>query len=611
MNANPRLNAWLLLPGLVMAAVAVAVALEGPDGARLLHASLNALGVALVWTVGLLVHQRYPTKRIGVWLFVLAGAHAIQSLAASTDPLLFTLARVTRPAVEVLLFSVVLIFPSGRLTQAAERAVLAVALAALLLLWLPAVMMTPRIPMPGAFVVCQDACPRNVLQVVDEPGWAEALFTAFRVVTALSYAFAVALLLRRFQRASALARRTLLPLVLAAVARGANVAIFVATGALALGLVFTFWGVPLAILVGYMIERGRVARALAQLVVGLRTRPTEPHMRELMANALDDRSLALAIRLQDPERWVDAHGAAVQLPALGGADTRAVTLVSTGDGHTAAALIHDSALRDEPALLEAVVATTQLMLESQHIDAEMRASQASAVAHERDRIERDLHDGAQQRLIALRIKLSVAARLIDADPRRASELVRELDLEVATAIAELRAFARGVFPPLLVERGLSEALGDATRRAALPVEQHIAEVGRFDAGVESAVYFCCLEALQNVAKHAGAHATARVGLVLEGDALCFWVEDNGVGFAHTRQVTGGRGLANLHARMAAVNGQVTIGSAAGGGVSVRGRVPLAAQARTAQGGPPAAPIDTAARLVTVGGQRLRPGESGG
>lgn len=252
-----------------------------------------------------------------------------------------------------------------------------------------------------------------------------------------------------------------------------------------------------------------------------------------------------------------------------------MTQVRDAAGLPVAALVHDVALLEEPTLVEAVASSMQVALESHRLEAELKASSAraaSAVEQERHRIERDLHDGAQQRLIALRMKLSVTARLLDQDPRRAAELIQEMGGDVEAAIVELRAYADGIVPPLLHERGPASALAEAAQRAPISTRSSIGEIGRFDPGIEGAVYFCCLEALQNAAKHGGAEALASLVLERDGDMLNFSVEDNGNPASATPRATGGQGLANMRDRIAAVGGQLAVKVRPEGGFQVAGSV---------------------------------------
>ena len=206
---------------------------------------------------------------------------------------------------------------------------------------------------------------------------------------------------------------------------------------------------------------------------------------------------------------------------------------------------------------------------------ELRASRLrilSAADRERRRIERDLHDGAQQRLVALGIQLELTAELVEADPGRVAGRLRELARDVDEAVDEVRALARGLVPPRLVERGLADALRDAAATSPLIARVQAAELGRYAPELESAVYFCCLEALQNAAKHADGARFVTVRL-WEEDELHFEVRDDGAGLPHGPRQHGA-GLTNMRDRIGAVGGRLTIESAHGDGTCVAGTAPL-------------------------------------
>jgi len=207
---------------------------------------------------------------------------------------------------------------------------------------------------------------------------------------------------------------------------------------------------------------------------------------------------------------------------------------------------------------------------------DLKASRARIVAAadaERRRIERDLHDGAQQYLVAIAVKAGVVRRLADRDPSRSREMLDELVDDTQVAMHELRTLAHGIFPPLLGSDGLCEALSAACRRAALPTAFEGSDVGRYPSQVEAAVYFCCLEALQNAAKYAGEGATARVALWEEAGGLLFEVRDDGAGF-DAADSNPGFGLTNMSDRLGAVGGTLSVESAVGAGTQVRGAIPV-------------------------------------
>jgi len=209
---------------------------------------------------------------------------------------------------------------------------------------------------------------------------------------------------------------------------------------------------------------------------------------------------------------------------------------------------------------------------------ELQASRARIVAaadESRRRIERDLHDGAQQQLVAMAVKLGLAPTLVGEDPAKAKEVFVELRTDVQEAVTTLRELAHGIYPPLLRDRGLDEALRAAATRSSLSVRVDAREVGRIDGDVEAAVYFCCLEALQNAQKHAGDAATVTVTVALDGRAVRFEVADDGLGF-DPLTTPRGHGFQNIADRLGAFGGTVDVASAPGKGTTVTGTVPLPA-----------------------------------
>ena len=209
---------------------------------------------------------------------------------------------------------------------------------------------------------------------------------------------------------------------------------------------------------------------------------------------------------------------------------------------------------------------------------ELQASRARIVAAadaERRRIERDLHDGAQQYLVAIAVKARLIQQLARTDPARGLALTQDLGRDVESALDELRTLARGIYPPMLSSGGLAEALGATCRRMAIPVRLEAQGIGRYPPELEAAVYYCCLEALQNAAKHAGDETSATLKLWEEEGALQFQVDDDGAGF-DTVHGTAGAGLTNMRDRIGAVGGTLRIESAPGAGTHVHGAVPVGA-----------------------------------
>lgn len=207
--------------------------------------------------------------------------------------------------------------------------------------------------------------------------------------------------------------------------------------------------------------------------------------------------------------------------------------------------------------------------------AELQTSRARLVAAadaERKRIERDLHDGAQQYLLSVSVKARLVERISPSEPERAHRLLEELVHEVEAALEDLRALGHGIYPPLLSSAGLGDALAAACRRLTPPAELDADGIGRFPAEIESAVYFCCVEALQNAAKHAGPEARTALRLRQDDNRLYFEVRDFGRGFVVPSQEGGG--LANMRDRLGAAGGALVVESGLGRGTVVHGEIPL-------------------------------------
>jgi signal transduction histidine kinase len=216
-----------------------------------------------------------------------------------------------------------------------------------------------------------------------------------------------------------------------------------------------------------------------------------------------------------------------------------------------------------------------LVLRNVRLVEDLRASRQRLVAaqdEERRRLERNIHDGAQQQLVALAVKARLARQLTERDPARTAEMLMQIETETQTALEDLRDLARGIYPPLLADRGLVAALEAQSRKAAVPVSVEADAVGRYSVDVEATVYFCTLEALQNVAKYAGADRTM-IRLSQSNGSLAFEVVDDGRGFDPIAVATGS-GLQGMADRLAAVGGSLDVRSAPGRGTTVAGRVPV-------------------------------------
>jgi signal transduction histidine kinase len=294
----------------------------------------------------------------------------------------------------------------------------------------------------------------------------------------------------------------------------------------------------------------------------------------VLARALRDPSLQLAFPAPDGEGLVDADGRALPDPT---ASNRAITRVEH-DGELLAVLIDDpDAVAEDPGLAEAVGSVARLALENERLAAQVRAQleevRASrqrivdAADAERRRVERDLHDGAQQRLVALAMRLDLARETTGAS----SQLLDEATAELRAAVAEVRDLARGLHPPILTEAGLRPAIEALAERAAVPVTIDAPE-RRYPAPVEAAAYFVINEAITNTTKYAGATAV-HVTIEERDGRLTVSIRDDGHGGADP---AGGSGLAGLTDRVAALGGRLDVDSPPGGGTTILAELPFPA-----------------------------------
>jgi signal transduction histidine kinase len=343
----------------------------------------------------------------------------------------------------------------------------------------------------------------------------------------------------------------------------------------AFGVVLCLLALPVAILTVAAADWSAFAlRALARALL-VTSLPAGAPVRETLARSLGDRTLQVAYWLPDREVFVDERGISVPLPAAG--SDRTWTAVDY-EGRRVAAIIHDASLEASPELVEAAAAAASLALDNERLKAELRARveelrasrvrlvEASNAA--RRQIERNLHDGAQQQLVALAIELRLLRSRVGENPA-ASELIDRIEDKLATALDELRELARGIHPGILTARGLPPALESLAERAPLEVACEVDLPVRPPASVEAVAYFVAAEALTNALKYAQA-STVTIRARYEGDDVVLETEDDGVGGVNERA---GTGLQGLRDRVGALDGALTVVSPEGEGTLVRARIP--------------------------------------
>jgi signal transduction histidine kinase len=536
-------------------------------------------------TGGLVVWALHPDSRIGLLLTAIPFAYLLNELARvfPTSALAWTVALATVHLNVPLIAHPVLSYPTGRLTSRADRVFVAicyglwVAYAVPLLLWYdpraphwPYLWEWPLRGLPLTHVAWRDVT--GILDVLD--GILFVLIVAF-----------VGLLIRKVARSTEAGRRVVLPLAVAVFAVAVQGAVQVGLNVAGSSADFwtssaMFWSetiVSLATSLAFAagLVWGRTARgAVADLVVELEHTPPGS-VRDALSRTLGDPSLQLALWLSERDIYVDESGRPFELPAAGSA--RAVTVLGP-HGAPVAALVHDPALLERPSLLASAGAAARLALDNERLQAalrlqleELRDSRSrilQAGDQERRRLERNLHDGAQQRLLVSGLALQLARARLGAQGNGAAELLEEADNELRAAIDELRELACGLHPAILTEQGLGPALNTLGGRSPVPVTIAVPDQ-RLPGPVEAAAYYLVSEALTNITKHAHASQVC-VSVVGRDGRVLVDVDDDGVGGADPRHGTGLCGLAD---RVHALNGELTIDSPPGAGTRLHAEIP--------------------------------------
>jgi signal transduction histidine kinase len=578
--------------GRVLAGIAVAALLAGAGAAALLLSSdhqgmsgrvlAEVVGLTIFWSfvaTGLYAWRRRPGNRFGALMTGVGFAFVVTALTASDNRWVFIVGGVFSSLYVAVFAHMLLAYPDGRV-EPRHRWIVRSAYVLSILGPIPMLMSA------HALDGCT-GCPPSVLRWTGIDGVYGVIDVLTTAIAVFVVGAVVVVLVRRWRAASALLRRSLAPVLWSGVTLMVMLAGSLTSqtvGARSLNDVFGLLGlialasVPWTFLI--WLARGSVSRAgaVSRLLVRLGDVPDRGRLRDALAGALGDPSLELAFWLDDERRWVDRGGAPVTLPA-GDDPTRSWTAVEL-EGRPVGAIVYDIALCEEPGLVRSVAAAAGLAVHNERLQAQLRArveqlraSRArivEAASLERRRLERNLHDGAQQRLVALSLTMRLAHNKVACDPDQARELLEGAGQELKLAQEELRELARGIHPAILSDRGLEPALEALAGRSPVPVALETVPKVRLPEPIEAAAYFVVAEALTNVAKYAGAsHAVVRVSQY-DGSAYVE-VDDDGVGGADPARGSGLRGLVD---RVGALDGKLAITSPPGGGTRLRAEIPV-------------------------------------
>jgi signal transduction histidine kinase len=526
---------------------------------------------------GLYWYRRRPESRFGPMLIGFGFIGGLYILQSASNSWLFSLGLLAETVIGLATRVLILAFPTGRLDRPAK----VILVISILVSPLPAVvnqLLSPQTGAGASISGCREACPTNEFAVTSEPELAADLLEAFRFGVILASGLTAGLLIWRFVKGTPPQRRALAigtPIALLFLGFQITFQLLGALDAPPSGFSeFVKWGIVGAraalwygFLAALIAAELFAARAIKRLVGQSLRRPSKHDLETMLRGPLGDPDLRLVFLGGQEEPPPTAPG-------------RVVKLVPH-EGVPAVAMIHDEQLNDDPELLEAAGAVALLAAENAELDAawtealqELQRSRARLVRaadDERRKFERNLHDSVQQRLISIKLRLEIAAEEGNLDEVGRQELV-QITEGVEAALAEVRTVAHGLYPPLLAASGLPTALRRFHEYATLKPEVRADGVGRYPPDIESAVYYCCLEAIQNATKHGGRGVHVSVALWEEDGDLVFRVFDDGPGFVVGE--TGGLGLQNMKDRLGALGGRLTITTAPGHGTTVSGSVPL-------------------------------------
>jgi signal transduction histidine kinase len=578
-NLRARL-AWLAIAGILAGAGGVVMAaLSNLDyDQRLLFIVLQTL-TGWIWLgVGIFAWWRRPDNPYGKWLVITSFVWLGQFLAWSNSSLVFTAGLVVSNLFPVVLVETMVRFPTGRIDSGIDRWVMRTVIGVSVILMVSLLFSTSD-------TIGYENAPSNLLLVADVPTVTTVLYVIANAAAVVLTLTLIRSFIGKYTKASPPMRRLLGPVlwtstVLLALL-GISSLFSIATldapenivGVLAAA---TAMILPLAFLIGLFRSRLIRGEALGRMLEKVAHENDPVRMQEAVAEALGDPSVGLNFWLPETRRFVDARGLPVTSPDPGSGQASSEVTI---DGRLVALIVHDGALLEEPEKINAVSRGAALAFENARLGAEVRANVAELRASRarvveagdaaRREIERNLHDGAQQNLVSLALKLQLARSRVDSDPRGAVEILDGASAELEKTLAELRELARGIHPAVLSDRGLDAALLALAHRAPLPVEVGELPEDRLPEPVEAAAYYVVAESLTNVVRYAGA-SRAKVDIDRADGIVRIRIADDGVGGADPSLGSGLKGLAD---RISSLDGSLQVQSPSGEGTVVEAKIP--------------------------------------
>ncbi len=568
---------WLWIPGTFTDALASAT---------------DAVTGWILVAAGLVTWSRRPGSRTGPWLVIAGYLWYVGDLyfVLPTVSIVPLLSFGLRGGYDILLAAALLSFPGGRLTNRLHRA----AVAALALAYGTRAIVFLAIAIPGRWY--PDNGTPNPFLIVHDRALAANLNLDLNLLQGAAILAVGLLAVARWRSDAVATRRVLLPVVAGGIA-WAVMSFLIDLGAWLQGnfhLQLLPWAnadwwpipeylirggaAPVGFLVGaLMLQTAR--SAVVELVTGFEQHPLRAQLQPALRRALGDPGLRVLYPAEGGAGWADEAGILTAMPDLAARSTS--TPILSG-GRTLAMILHDASLLEDPGLISAITATVRLAIDNEQLtlalEAQLEETRASrtrivdAADAERQRIERDLHDGAQQRLVSLAISLRMLGDSLGDDaPKEIRDELSAAEIELRGAIDELRALAHGLDPVILRESGLGPAVTALAERCPTPTSVELNLNGRLARLVEATAYFVVAEGLANVTKHAQArHVTIR--LLADGGRLLVEVEDDGRGGAQTTLGSGLRGLAD---RVAAAGGRFDVTSLPDAGTRLVADLPTA------------------------------------